>query len=332
MPTEPSDDQIRAEVAALIANPGTDVAPAPAAAAAPAETPPPATEAPPAATPTPSAPAPTEFQLDEATQRQIAAARRAQEAAQNERRQLAAERQQAQAQAAAAQRLADIEAMARTGKTGALLRALGVTPGKDHAEDMLADALGDDAPAELRLKAQIAQLARQREADRAELAAFKASLEQQAQQQTAAQQMAQQREYVRQTLLPQFGDKAAAVRALAADPEFADTVIGAGIQQYHAMVEQRGEADPAEAFTDAHRRLVRMGTRLMSDPAVAAEITKALEAVKPKQAPPPAEKPQPAPTLSNQQHTSTTPPVVSDWKSYEEQVRREVEAMLQKQR
>lgn len=329
MPTEPSDDQIRAEVAALLANPGTEVAPAPAAAAA--ETPPPtAPETPP---PAPAVtPPPAEFQLDEATQRQIAAARRAQEAAALERRQLATERQQAGAQAAAAQRLADIEAMARTGKTGALLRALGVTPGKDHAEDMLADALGDDAPAELRLKAQIAQLARQRDQDRAELQAFQQRLEQQAQQQTAAQTMHQQREYVRQTLLPQFGDKAAAVRALAADPEFADTVIGAGIQQYHAMVEQRGEADPAEAFTDAHRRLVRMGTRLMSDPAVAAEITRALEATKPKQATPPAEKPQPAPTLSNQQHTSTTPPVVSDWKSYEEQVRREVEAMLQKQR
>lgn len=324
MPNEPTDDQIRAEVQTILNGgdtPAPTAAPAAAApdpaAAAPADAPaqPPAQEK------------PAEFQLDEKAQRAIASQRRVQEAIARERQQLAAEQQQHRSQLEDAAKMVALQQLAKTGKAGAILRALGVTPGKDHAEDMLADALGDEAPEGLRMRAEMAALRRDQAAFRQEQEAWRRGQEEQQQRTIQEQQQVQQRQYVRNTLVPQFGDKTAIVRALTADPEFADGIINTGIQQYTQMASEQGEVEPFEAFAHVEQRLERMVLRIAEDPAAWARITKAVEAKKPKQTPP-AEKQQPAPTLSNQQHTGTTPPAASDWKSYEEQVRKEAEAMF----
>lgn len=330
MPEAISDDQIRAEVQAILNadQPGDGPAPtsqgidptAPPPAAAPADP-----AAPPAAA---AVPPPVVDTIDEQTRAKM---QRVRDQAIAQRQQLATERQQLDGERAAFKKWNDDVARAKArGDLVALGRLHGIEPGRDHAENVLAETMGSEAPGDLKMRAQMAQLQRQADADRAELAAYRQQLDNEKQQAQQVQHQAQQHEYVKTTLLPTFGEKAAIVRALAGDAEFADGIINTGIQRYHAMAQELGEAEPAEAFAIVDQGLERLILRAMSDPAVATRIQSKLDASKPKPTTPPAEKPQPAPTTNNKQFQgSTTPPAATtDWDAYQKQVRTEVEEML----
>lgn len=345
----PTDDEIRAEMAAIIAGgeaestgssatiteanrqystPPAATTTAAAAQAAQAAT---AAAAGKVAEP-PAAPA-----LDEQTSRKLAVARRAQQDAQRERQQAAAERQQLAAEVAEAKAYRDAVARAKaTGDIAGLARAHGIDLSRSHATSILAETLGKDAPAELRTEAQIAQLERRMQAQDAELARRDQAAQQAAQEAAQRQDLEQRhraaRDYVRAELLPELGDKTATIRALAAHPEFGDGVVMQGISHFQQLAAQRGDAEPAEAFQQVHSKLIRMAVAIMSDPAAAAEIQKAVQANKP-QPPVPAEKTKPAPTtISNQQHfSSTTPPAPAA--TFEEQAvnaRAELKAMRER--
>lgn len=305
------DDQLTAELNAIISG-GDPAAVTPPEAAA-TSTPPGEAAAPPIGTPA-AAPA-----LDEQTSRKIAISRRAQEqavAAKRDADARLAELASAQAKVAAYE-----QAIARAKATGdivGLARAHGIDVSQDHAKAVLATAMGKDAPVELQRDAKVAELERLIQAQNAQMEADKRErLEREQQTQAVAQEQARVA-YVRAELLPHMGEAAVAVRALAADPEFGDSVIRQVIGSYQSLAAQYGEVDPVEAFKQVNAKLMRM-VDLVRPAAVQ-------DASKPK-IEPPAEKPKPAPTIGKSFTSSTGKPVTPDDPEYEEQVRAEMREM-----
>lgn len=240
-------------------------------------------------------------------------------------------RQQSASAFEAEKRLAQLQALAKTGKAGEVLRTLGITPGKEHAEDAFAAALGDDAPEALRLKVELQRMQRRVDEERAEREALKKEIDGRYEREAQERQAVNERTYVRQTLVPQIGEKASILRVLVAHPEFGDSLVNTGIQRFRSMQQELGEADPAEAFHDVDRNLEKMLVAAMSDDAVAKRITALLESKKPKQTIP-AEKREPAPTLSNKHEAGSTPPAADDWDAYLKKVREEADALYFKPR
>jgi hypothetical protein len=325
--------QVRAEADEIIArdqptDTRNEVPPTPPAAAAPTPEVTATPAAPAAATP-PAAPA---WTPDENTSRAIAARRKAQQEAQAEIGKLEALRQQNAKALEAEKKLAALEAAAKAGRAGEVLRHLGITPGKEHAEDAYAAALGDDAPEPLRMKVELQRMQRQLADERAEREKLREEINGRHEREAQERQAASDRTYVRATLVPQIGERASIVRALVSDPEFGDSIVNTGIQQFRATQQELGEADPAEAFAHVDQRFERLLLVAMRDPAVYARITKALDASKPKPTTPPAETQKPAPTLSNRHDTGTTPPASDDWDAYRQKVRDEAEALFFKPR
>lgn len=191
----------------------------------------------------------------------------------------------------------------------------------DELEQLLARKLGADAPDDLKFRARLAQRLRskeqayeqrlreieERDAKRdEETKQFSARYEEQQREQQA-------RTYLRTEVMPKFGDDLAGIRALAADEEFAQGLITPGLAAYrehHSRFQQGDEDEPAtpeRAFRPMQERLVRMTTLLMSDPAFAAVVQKALGAPKSKTTTAEEKKPAlPPKTLSNTQHVTTT--------------------------
>lgn len=332
------DEQLRAEMNAIISGGDPAQAAPPAGATQSRDGQP---EGTPAVVPTPAVPAAAAAAqkppaLDEQTSRKLALSRQAQLAAQRERQAAQASLAElAKERAALAEFKQTLERAKASGDPIAILRAHGLEPGRDSAEAILAASLGKEAPAELQTKTELAALRRELAAEKAAREQMVEETKQRSAQEESARQGAQQREYVRKTLLPELGDEVAAMRALAAHPKYGDGVIQGAIARYQQHAHETGDQEPLEPFRQQAEELEELVLTIMRDPIAAKRIQAKLSPSTTTQKPqptPPAEETKPAPTIGKQFTGSTAQPAnPDDYDSYHRQVQDELREFLKTQ-
>lgn len=320
------DEALQAEMASIMSGgePPAAAAPAPGPAAG-------ATAAPIAAAPASVAPpAPA---IDEQTSKKLLLSRQAQMAAAKERQAVAAERAALTKDLAEAKAYRDAVARAKSQRdAGGLLRAHGLEPGRDDAEEILAASMGKDAPAELRTAADVKALRRELQAERAAREQMANEYKQRDDERTAAQRAVEQRQYIRATLLPSLGEESAALTALATHPKFGDGLLQGALTRYQQYAQETGDQEPNEPFRQHAAELEELVVTVMRDPVAAKRINAMLSPVTDeKQKPtPPADKTKPAPTIGNQFTGSTAKPAdPNDQAALEREVLDELELILQ---